>query len=51
MDHGKTREVGLAYIYGFKNISNLVRKIKKKQNNYIYAEIMACPKGCINGGG
>ena len=39
-----------AKIYGFKNIQNLVRNLKKK-NPYHYIEIMACPAGCLNGGG
>ena len=40
-----------AYVYGFKNIQNLIRKIKMKKCKYKYVEIMACPSGCINGGG
>ena len=39
-----------AKIYGFKNIQNLVRNLKKK-TPYHYIEIMACPAGCLNGGG
>ncbi|ETN99627.1 nuclear prelamin A recognition factor-like protein [Reticulomyxa filosa] len=54
--------------YGFRNIQNVVQKIKKyhkqthqqqklklKQRSdipcYHYVEIMACPQGCLNGGG
>ncbi len=77
-----------ATIYGFRNIQNLVRKLKQKKNgvkarssilvsrrmkkdksvintntntkavivgqnplDYDYVEVMACPGGCINGGG
>eukprot|EP00042_Codosiga_hollandica_P040824 m.356702 g.356702 ORF g.356702 m.356702 type:complete len:351 (-) comp55958_c1_seq9:293-1345(-) len=36
---------------GFKNIQTIVRKIKSNKCNYHYIEIMACPKGCNNGGG
>ena len=46
---GKTYKVAL--VYGFKNIQNLVRQIKTKKCGYDYVEIMACPSGCINGGG
>lgn len=41
----------LALVYGFKNIQNLVRQVKTKKCGYDYVEIMACPSGCINGGG
>lgn len=53
-----------AQVYGFRNIQNLVRKIKmnskgakvrsKKGSNIMelgYVELMACPGGCVNGGG
>ena len=35
----------------FRNIQNIVRNIKQNKVNYDYIEIMACPGGCINGGG
>ena len=48
--------------YGFRNIQNLVRKYKtpaggrvrqraSAQSEYHFVEVMACPSGCINGGG
>ena len=37
--------------YGFRNIQNIVRNLKRKKINYDYIELMACPGGCINGGG
>ncbi|KAI8919923.1 iron hydrogenase [Powellomyces hirtus] len=53
-----------AIAYGFRNIQNLVRKINPAApvtrrrrtaatatSTYDYIEIMACPSGCINGGG
>ena len=40
-----------AYVYGFKNIQNLIRRIKMKKCKYRYVEVMACPLGCLNGGG
>ena len=36
-------------IYGFRNIQNILRL--KNKIKYSYIEIMACPGGCINGGG
>lgn len=40
-----------ATAYGFRNIQNVVRKIKSGKCNYHYVEVMACPGGCANGGG
>ncbi|KAL9643265.1 hypothetical protein ABK040_014721 [Willaertia magna] len=34
---------------GFRNIQNLVRRLKNA--DYHFVEIMACPIGCLNGGG
>ena len=39
-----------ACAYGFRNIQNIVQKIKKGSCAYHYVEIMACPSGCLNGG-
>ncbi|XP_055639218.1 probable cytosolic Fe-S cluster assembly factor AAEL012261 [Toxorhynchites rutilus septentrionalis] len=35
---------------GFRNIQNMVQKLKRGKCNYHYIEIMACPSGCLNGG-
>lgn len=35
---------------GFRNIQNIVQKLKRGKCPYDYIEIMACPSGCINGG-
>ena len=40
-----------ALAYGFRNIQNIVQKIKKNTCQYHYVELMACPSGCLNGGG
>ncbi|MCO5547603.1 hypothetical protein L7F22_001054 [Adiantum nelumboides] len=40
-----------ACCYGFRNIQNLVRKMKAGKCDYQFVEIMACPSGCLNGGG
>lgn len=45
-----------AKVYGFRNIQNLVRKLNldqksKSKSGYHFVEVMACPSGCINGGG
>ncbi|EGT51605.1 hypothetical protein CAEBREN_28974 [Caenorhabditis brenneri] len=41
----------VAKVYGFRNVQNLVRKMKTKKEKTDYVEIMACPGGCANGGG
>uniref|UniRef100_A0A1A9WES9 Fe_hyd_SSU domain-containing protein n=1 Tax=Glossina brevipalpis TaxID=37001 RepID=A0A1A9WES9_9MUSC len=35
---------------GFRNIQNLVQKLKRGKTQYHFVEVMACPSGCINGG-
>ncbi|XP_076638087.1 putative cytosolic Fe-S cluster assembly factor GJ13047 [Colletes latitarsis] len=35
---------------GFRNIQNLVQKLKRGKCPYDYIEVMACPCGCLNGG-
>ncbi len=40
-----------AVAYGFRNIQAILRKIKLNKCPYDYVEIMACPGGCLNGGG
>jgi iron only hydrogenase large subunit-like protein len=40
-----------AAAYGFRNIQNIIRNIKRGKCDYDYVEIMACPGGCLNGGG
>ena len=40
-----------ALAYGFRNIQNVIRRIKQKKMTYHFVEIMACPSGCLNGGG
>ncbi|XP_014214597.1 probable cytosolic Fe-S cluster assembly factor AAEL012261 isoform X1 [Copidosoma floridanum] len=35
---------------GFRNIQNLVQKLKRGKSPYHYVEVMACPTGCLNGG-
>ena len=44
-------EIIFGLVYGFKNIQNLVTQIKTKKCKYVYCEIMACPSGCVSGGG
>ncbi|XP_053378942.1 cytosolic Fe-S cluster assembly factor narfl-like [Mercenaria mercenaria] len=43
--------IKMALAYGFRNIQNIVQKIKRGKCPYHFVEIMACPSGCTNGGG
>lgn len=43
--------LAFATAYGFSNIANLVKQIKQGTTKYHYIEVMACPSGCLNGGG
>ncbi|KAJ8544445.1 hypothetical protein ON010_g11822 [Phytophthora cinnamomi] len=40
-----------AIAYGFRNIQSIMTKIRRSKCPYHYVEIMACPSGCLNGGG
>ncbi|XP_043222355.1 cytosolic iron-sulfur assembly component 3-like [Amphibalanus amphitrite] len=40
----------VAIANGFRNIQNLVQKLKRRRCPYDYVEVMACPSGCVNGG-
>jgi len=44
-------EVGIAVVSGLKNAEKIVKEIKNGRNDIHFIEIMACPGGCINGGG
>ncbi len=43
--------IRVAQCFGFRNIQNLVRKLKRGNCSWDYVEVMACPSGCVNGGG
>ncbi|KAH3758541.1 cytosolic Fe-S cluster assembly factor Nar1 [Pelomyxa schiedti] len=40
-----------AKAYGFRNITNVTRRLKARTLEYAFVEIMACPFGCLCGGG
>ena len=47
---GKGRlKFGMAY--GFQNIQSIMLKMKRGVCDLDFVEVMACPSGCINGGG
>lgn len=46
---GKT--VNVAIVYGLKSASDLIQKLQSGKVHYDFIEVMACPEGCIAGGG
>ncbi|XP_045425760.1 nuclear prelamin A recognition factor isoform X3 [Lemur catta] len=40
-----------AAAYGFRNIQNMILKLKKGALPYHFVEVLACPGGCLNGRG
>lgn len=51
VEHNGNTVLRFAIAYGFRNIQNLVLKLKRKKCPYDFVEVMACPSGCLNGGG
>lgn len=50
-DHDeKTVLLSFSIINGFRNVQNLVSRLKRRTCTYNYIEVSACPKGCLNGG-
>lgn len=44
-------EIGIAVVNGLGNAKKLLTEIKEGRNDIHFIEIMACPGGCIGGGG
>jgi len=44
-------QLNVAAISPLNNIEDLVDQIMKNKSTYHYIEVMACPGGCVNGGG
>ena len=60
MAEGRTDEGrGIAAVWGLRNVQTLLRQIKKERGKktggyapkWSMVEVMACPSGCLNGGG
>ena len=45
------KEITVAVANGLGNAKMLIERIKKGEKEYHFIEVMACPGGCINGGG
>ncbi len=44
-------KLNLAIVHGLANAPKVLDAIKSGKKNYQFVEIMACPGGCVNGGG
>lgn len=44
-------DVNVAVASGLANARELMEKVKSGEKNYHFIEVMACPGGCVNGGG
>lgn len=51
MQTDRPRKLRFARAYGFRNIQSVMLKMKRGQCDWDFVEIMACPSGCVNGGG
>ncbi|KAL0214454.1 hypothetical protein P9112_006638 [Eukaryota sp. TZLM1-RC] len=43
--------IGFGEVFGFREVQNLLRAIKKGKCDLSLVEVFACPKACLNGGG
>ena len=43
--------LNVAVTSGLKNAKELLEAVKRGEKNYHFIEVMACPGGCVNGGG
>lgn len=44
-------ELNVAVVNGIGNVETMIKKINEGEKKYHFIEVMACPGGCINGGG
>ena len=44
-------EIRIAVVSGLGNAKRLLEKVKRKEIDIQFVEVMSCPGGCINGGG
>ena len=47
----KGEEINFAVVNGMQNAIEFIEKIKGNKKHFHFIEVMACPGGCINGGG
>jgi len=47
----KNRTINVAVVSGIINVKPILEEIKQGKANYDFIEVMACPGGCVGGGG
>ena len=45
------KKINLAIVHGLANAKKVMESIKSGEKTYDFVEVMACPGGCVNGGG
>ncbi len=45
------KDVHIAIVHGLANARQVMEKVEAGEVNYDFIEVMACPGGCVNGGG
>lgn len=45
------RSLTFALAYGFRNIQTIISSLRRRKQRWDFVEVMACPSGCVNGGG
>lgn len=45
------KEIAIAAVSGLKKVSQLLNDVRSGHSKYHLIEVMACPDGCVNGGG
>ncbi len=51
VDLGEQGTVRVAVVHGLANVNKLVERIEAGKAQYDFIEVMACPGGCVDGGG
>lgn len=51
VDLGPGGSVKIAVANGLRNAEELIQRVKSGKADYQFIEVMACPGGCIDGGG
>ncbi len=51
IDLGKGGKIKIAVVHSLKNAKKLLEEVKEGKSPYTMIEVMACPGGCIGGGG
>ena len=51
VDLGAKGKVKVAVVHGLANVARLIERIESGEADYQFIEVMACPGGCVDGGG